>query len=179
MANPQNYGLFVPTTNVWDTNELQDINVNSDEFKELLIRLYQNISNIAVATNLKDSAFYNNTMEFVTGGQFFANPAISSASAQTPTLRPVFRTVVNFGALPNAATKSVAHNITVNTAYTFTRIYGCATNPNTSFIPLPYASPTLNKNIEINADATFVNITTGIDRTAYTVTYVVLEYIKT
>lgn len=179
MANPQNYGLYIRTTDVWDTNQLEDINVNSDDFKELLVRMYQNLNNMAVAVNLKDSAFYNNTQEFVTGGQFFANPALSSASMQSPALRPVFRTVVNFGALPAAGTKSVAHNIAPTASYTFTRIYGCATNPSTSYIPLPYASPTLANNIELNADATFVNITVGVDRSAYTITYIVLEYIKT
>jgi hypothetical protein len=178
MANPQNYGLFVRTTDVWDTAELQDIDVTSDAFKELLVRLYQNINNIAVATNAKDSAFYNNS-EFVTGGQFFANPALSSGTSFNPTLRPVFRKVINFGALPNTGSKSVAHGITITPSFSFTRIYATATNPNTSFIPIPYASPILVNNIELSVDLTNVTITTGSDRTAYTLTYVVLEYIKT
>jgi hypothetical protein len=46
------------------------------------------------------------------------------------------------------------------------------------YIPLPYASPTLVNNIQLSVDATNVTITTGIDYSAYTVTYVILEYIK-
>ncbi len=177
MSNPQNYGLFVPTTNVWDPNELYDVDVSSEAFKELLVRLYQNISNMAVATNAKDSALYNDS-EFVTGGQFFVDP--NASATDNLILRPVFRMVVNFGALPNTATKSVAHNIAPTPSFSFTRIYGCATDPIAkSYIPLPYASPILANNIELNADANNVNITTGSNRTAYTITYVILEYIKT
>ena len=116
--------------------------------------------------------------EFVTSGQYFSSPALSSATPQNPALRGVFRKVINFGALPNTGIKSVAHNIDPTASFSFTRIYGCSTNPSTSYIPLPYASPTLANNIELNADATNVNVTTGSDRTAYTITYIVLEYIK-
>lgn len=86
--------------------------------------------------------------------------------------------VVDFGALPNTGTKSVPHNITVTGSTIWTRYYATATYPGSSGIPIPYASPTLANNIEINVDATNVNITTGSDRTAYTTTYVILEYLQ-
>jgi hypothetical protein len=174
-ANP---GLFVPTTNIWDVQQLYSTDVNSDEFKELLVRLYQNINNISLALNLKDSGYYT-IQEFLNGQVFFPNPALSSTTAQAPTYRQVFRTVVNFGTLPNTASTSVAHNIDITSGYSFTRIYGAATNTGrTSFIPLPFASPTLNENIKLEVTNTNVVITTGIDRTAYTTCYVVVEYIK-
>ena len=178
MSNPKNYGAFLPTTNVWDVNEIYSTDVTSDSFKELLVRLYQNINNIAVMVNIKESGFYN-IPEFVTGSQFFPNPALTSGTAQTPTLRPVLRTVVNFGALPNAASKSVAHNISVSSSYTFTRIYGTATNLNTRFIPLPYASNTIGSNIELSVSPTQVTVTTAFDYSAFTTTYIILEYIRT
>lgn len=173
-----NPGLFVPTTYIWDVSQLYSTDVTSTEFKELLVRMYQNINAIQLAINIKDSGYYVEE-EFVNGQLFFPNPtAVATPSLTTPTYRQVFRKTVNFGALPNAASKSVAHGITVDANTSFTRIYGAGTNPSTSFIPLPYASTTLNQNIQVDVDATNVTITTGIDRTAYTTTYIVLEYLK-
>lgn len=87
------------------------------------------------------------------------------------------RTVVNVGALPNTATKSVAHGINVTANTVFTRIYGTANDPSTSFIPLPFVDAGLS-HIELNVDATNVNIVTLADYTAYTTAYVVLEWIE-
>lgn len=178
MANRNNYGAFLQTTNVWDPTEIYSTDVTSPAFKELLVRLYQNLNKMALITNVKDTGMYVDS-EFVTGSQYFVNPSLNSTTAQHPTLRPVFRKVINFGALPNTATKSVAHGIAPTASFSFTRIYGCATNPSTSYIPLPYASSVLASNIELNADATNVNVITGSNRTAYTITYIILEYIKT
>lgn len=173
-----NRGLYIPSTNVWDVSQLYSIEVTDPAFKELLVRLYQNVNNIVLALNLKDSAYYDRN-EFVNGQMFFPNPANTSNTTQGPVYRNVYRLVINFGALPNTATKSIAHNIPITTAYTFTRIYATASDTtNRAYIPIPYASPTDANEIEINVDATNVNITTGSDRTAYTVCYVVLEYLK-
>lgn len=175
----RNIGLFLPTTQVWDVSDIYRTDVQSKEFKELLVRLYQNLNAMAAAINLKDSALYD-TSEFVNGQTFFPNPALSSATTTYPAMRQVYRKVVNFGALPNAAAKSVAHELDVNGSYTFTRIYGAASDTVSNvYIPLPYASPTaLNMAIELNVTATNVVITTGIDYSAYTICYVILEFIK-
>lgn len=177
-SNSSDYGLYIPTTNIWDVSQLYSMEVTDPAFKELLVRLYQNINNITIALNLKDSAYYD-IDEFVNGQMFFPNPANSSLTPATASYRNVFRIVINFGALPNTATKSVAHALPITTGYTFTRIYATASDTtNRAYIPIPYASPTDANEIEINVDATNVNITTGSDRTAYTVCYVVLEYLK-
>lgn len=180
MANiqSQNSGLFIPTTNVWDVSEIYSIDVTSEAFKELLVRLYQNINNIALAVNLKDSGYYV-TQEFVNGQAYFPNPDLNSTTAIAATLRQVYRKVVNFGVLPDTTTKSVPHGITCTTATSFTRIYACATDPmGFNYIPIPYASNSAGDSIELNVDGTNVNITTGSDRTNFTITYVVLEYIQ-
>lgn len=172
------YGAFIPTTNVWDVSQIYSANVNSPEFKELLVRLYQNVNNIALSVNIRDAGMYD-TQEFVNGQTFFPNPSLSSATSSVPAQRQVYRKVINFGALPNAGTTNVAHGLTVNAAFSFTRIYGCSTDPvNFVYLPLPYASPTDADNIELKVDATNVTIITGSNRTAFTTTYVVLEYIK-
>jgi hypothetical protein len=171
-------GLYIPTTNVWDTNQIQSLQDESPQLKELLVRLYQNLNRMALAVNLKESGLFD-LNEFVTGEQWFPNPVNADPSLFSIG-RPIYRTVINFGALPNTGSKSVAHNITCYTQTSFTRIYGCATKPTTAFsyIPLPFASPVLAENIKIEVDATNVVITTGSDRTAYTTSYVILEYLQ-
>lgn len=172
----QDEGLFVPTTNIWDADEIYAVDVTSLAFKELLVRLYQNMNYISLALNLKDSGYYNLT-EFMNSQLFF--PLSLTSDSTEPQFRQVYRLVVNFGALPNAGTKSVAHNLTIGTTWSFTRIYGCASKSDrTDFIPLPYASSTLNKNIELHVTATNVVITTAIDYSAYDTTYVIVEYLK-
>jgi len=175
----QPLGFLLPTTNVWDVNEIYDVNVNSDEFKELLVRLYQNLNNMSLSINLRDAGYYD-TLEFLNGQQFFPNPALNSSSTTQPSYRGVYRKVINFGALPNAGTKSVAHRITCTTRTSFTRIYGASTDPvGLNYIPIPYASPTAANNIELKVDATNVTIITGSNRSAFTITYVILEYLQT
>lgn len=178
-------GSFVPTTSVWDVNEINSVDVTSPAFKELLVRLYQNINLIATVLNDRDSGYYP-TLEFVNGQRWFPDPALNSSSTLQPTYRQVVRKVIDFGALPNggvSVTKSVAHGITVNPSYRFTRIYGTASLPTAgsySYIPLPFASPTANRNIELFADATNVTITVNaaINWSTYTTSYIVLEYLK-
>lgn len=176
-SNVFNVGSFVPTTNIWDVSRLYEIDVTSDEFKELLVRLYQNINLISLNLNIKDTGYYV-LQQFVNGQLYFPNPSLDSTTPQSPTYRQVYRLVVNFGALPNAGVKSVAHNIAVTPNFSFTRIYATSTkNDQTSFIPIPFASPVLNENIKIEVTNTDVTITTAIDYSAYTITYVVLEWI--
>ncbi len=172
-----NPGSFVPTTNIWDVQQLYQVDVTSPEFKELLVRLYQNVNNIALVLNTKTSGYYVQ-QEFVTGNIYF-QPTASITNNANPQLRQTYRMVVDFGALPNATTKSVAHNIPdVDSNFTFVAIYGAATDPVAlSYLPIPYASAT-NDNIELEVDATSVSITTTSNRSSYTRCYVVLEYLK-
>lgn len=175
MADSIRDGVYLNTTDVFDSIDTSKIINSPDEFRNFLTRLRQSVNNINNAVNLKDTGFY--ILDEIANGQlFFPDPALTSKTARLPTFRNVFRKVINFGALPNTAAKTVAHGITIDASFTFTRIYGTATNPNTSFIPIPYASPTAANNIEISVDTTNVTITTGSNRTAYTVTYVILEW---
>jgi hypothetical protein len=188
MASPGDYGLFVNTTQVWDVaSQLQNINVNTPEFKELLVRMYMDINRIALAVNQKETGTYAPIPnEFVDGNQWFPNPAYTSQTAINPTLRQEFRTVINFGMLPNTTTQSVAHGIGdpvtgTLTSFTFTRIYAVASDTTArTYIPIPFVDVVTAgaADIQIDVDAVYVNITTASNRTNYTVCYVVLEYIK-
>ena len=167
-----NAGAFLPTTNIWDVSELKDVDVNSEEFKELLVKLYRNLNNMALSINLRDAGYYDRT-EFISGQQFFPNPALSSTTSQTPEYRQAFRKVINFGALPNSSTKSVAHELTITNAFTFTRIYGAASDTAAlQYIPVPGGTTT------ISVDATNVSVTTTSNLSSFGTTYIILEYIK-
>jgi hypothetical protein len=177
MVSPIRTGAFVPTTNVWDVSQIYNIDVTSPQFKELLIRLYQNINNIALTLNTKDTGYYL-TDSLVNSQMFFPNPIYNSSTAENPGYRQVLRIVIDFGALPNTGTKSMPHNITINSATTFTRIYGTASDTtNLEYIPLPYSSASGTSNIELFVDSTNVNIITASNRSTFTTTYIVLEYI--
>jgi hypothetical protein len=181
LSNPNQVGLFLPTTNIWDVSQIQNIDVTRPEFKELIIRLYQNVQLISTILNLKDSGYYD-TSEFVNGQLFFADPTLTSSSPLNPRFRQVFRMVVNFGALPAANTaKSVAHNITTTSTLSVTRLYGAATKPTAQlYVPIPYASATsLDGQLELSMTNTNVIIKSGnTDWSTYTITYVIIEYLK-
>jgi len=89
--------------------------------------------------------------------------------------RNVWRLVVDFGALPDTTSKSVAHGLTwdANNPLIFTHIYATATD-GTGFNAVPIPDGTGNS---IAVDATNVTITTVADYSDYSA-YVVLEYIK-
>ena len=168
-------GAYLPTTQVWDIPDIQKMDVNSSDFKELIVRLYQNIGNITQATNGKDTGIYD-TSEFVCGQLFFPNP--NPIAGQPNDFRQVYRKVINTGTLPTAGVplSTIAHNITL--IKSVTRIYGAATDPAGTYIPLPYVAAAGN-NIALWADNTNVYINAlGTDRSSFTISYVILEYVK-
>jgi hypothetical protein len=173
-------GLFIPTTQVWDTSEIYEAKGVSEDLRELLVRMYQNLNNMAMAVNKKDTGIYP-TDEFVCGQVYFSNPAYDSSTSTTPVLRQVYRKVINFGTLPTAAevTKTALHGIAADTIHSITRLYGGSTDPvNKFYIALPCVANAGN-NIALWADNTRVVINAfGTDRSTYTLTYVVMEYIK-
>lgn len=166
-----NTGNFVTTTQVWDVSRLYEVDIQSPEFKELLVRLYQQINNIALSLNLKDTGYYL-LEEFVTSGQLFN--ATSNDPLQN---RPIFRRTVNMGALPAGVT-TVAHGLTITAAWRFIKILGAASDTvGFNYYPLPFASAGGATNIEVRVTATNVVVTnnSGI---AFTNAIVILEYVK-
>lgn len=154
-----NRGLFLPETQQITTENLSE-----------------SMNETASMVNLKESGIYDR-VEYVCGKTYF--PTTDSTSTQRLTLRPVYRKVIDFGALPNAALKNVAHGLTINTGFTITELYGAATDPaGPNYIQLPYSSPTANQNISLKMDGTNVTVTTGIDMTAYTTCRIIIEFLR-
>lgn len=179
LQDADQYGSFIATTKVWDDFEIEETNVNSQKFKEMLVRLNIYVADIANILNIKDTGRYD-IQEFVTGQVYFSNPLLDSSTAQVPTDRQTIRKVIYYAvALPNTGSVTINHEITCTGQTTFTRIYGVANDTtNKVYLPLPYASPTDADNIELKVDATQVTITTGSNRSAFTKTYIVLEYLQ-
>lgn len=187
-------GAYVPTTFIFDVAQLYQVDVTKPEFKELLVRMYQNINLMCNVLNVKETGMYL-PQELVNSQSWFPDPTLNSTTPQVPSFRQNYRLVVECGALPAAGTKQIPHNLTVSNQYTFTRIYGCSTNPTLfttpptpfgapplgmNYIPLPYVSVRdATGSIELSVDQQNINITTaGTNYSNWTITYVVLEYLK-
>lgn len=87
--------------------------------------------------------------------------------------KPLYRKTIDFGSLPNATYKEVAHNI--SNLNTIVNVYGSAIRSDKTSLPLPYTG---SNYIELYVNDTEVNITTASDRSLFN-GYVTLEYTKT
>lgn len=170
MTTPFNVDSFLPETFIIP-----------EDRKELRIKLYQYLNDISTAVNSKDSGYYV-TEETITGKQFV--PTFNSGQNTNAQYRDVFRKIVDFGALPNTTTKTVAHGITTTEDYSIVKFYAVATDPAASTlqtaIPIPYVNVTTPADgVELSMDATNVSITTTTaNYTAYIRCFVTIEYIK-
>lgn len=165
-------GSFVPTTNVWDVSQIYEVEIGSPEFRELLVRLYQNINNIALVLNTKTTSYYLN-QEFNTSNQFF-NPA--DATQNPLNLKPSYRIAVNTGAF-GAGVTTVAHGLAVNASWKWISILGAATDSvHLLGYPITFGGAAGNS-IEVYVDATNININNQSGVT-FTSSVVVLEYLK-
>ena len=132
----------------------------------------------ASVINVKENGIYQ-LEEQLTSQTWFAVPG-----TRTTQTRDTFRTVVNFGALPNDTSKSVAHGISVSSSTSFTKMYAIATNPSatgtTPFaFPIPGFDPSdITKPVNVWVTTTDVTIESTSNLTAYTTCYVVLEYLQ-
>ncbi len=130
------------------------------------VELRRYLRQISNTVNRKESAYYLSE-ETYTGGSFIPLGNPSGGLTQ----RNIFRSVVDFGALPNASIKAVPHNLTFNANTFFLKIYGAATQITGGNFML--AIPLTN----IAVNPTQVTITTTTDLSTY-VGFVILEYIR-
>lgn len=166
-----NTGSFVPTTNIWDVGQLYEVQVGSPEFKELLVRLYQNINIIALALNTKVSGFFID-QEFV-NGKIYA----TSDNAE-PNIEPIqgWTKFIIIGALGAGAT-TTPHGITFTNTYAMISITGAASNTSTfNYYPIGAANGgTTDIQVTVNSTNVVVTNNSGV---TFDRAYVILEYIK-
>lgn len=91
--------------------------------------------------------------------------------------KPIYKKTINFGALPNAASKSVAHRISnLNRVIRVEAIADYGTG-NTKF-PIPFSSPAgLGSSVALAIESSTIGIRTGNDRSDATA-YVTIYYTK-
>ena len=152
---------FLPTTLI-----LPDVD-QKDEFNYVLTDF---IKKMIAAINEREVAQY--PFDEIQTGQKFSDRRELTQQIST------YRKVIDFGALPDNTTKTVPHQIAVTGSTIFTRIYGVANDPGTSFIPLPFSSSVASEAIKLEITPNDVEITTGIDYSDYTETLVILEYFQ-
>jgi hypothetical protein len=137
-------------------------------FQDTLSLLYKRIAN---SVNTKEGALYA-LKEQATFQLYYT-------ATDPQKFRSVYRTVVDCGTLPNAGIKLVPHGIPFDADYTLTRMYGASTDPvNLVYVPLPFVAVNPINSIGIFPNGTNIVIETGINRTNFTRTSVVIEYMK-
>jgi hypothetical protein len=111
--------------------------------------------------------------KFLGGGIYSYTEAVDGRGVDGKT---VYRKTVDFGALPNATSKSVTHGLT---GVRFVHLRGIAINSTTGqYFPIPFVPGSTAGIITLVADATYVTISTGtMDRSAF-YAYVTLWYTK-
>lgn len=91
--------------------------------------------------------------------------------------KPIYKKTINFGALPNAANKAVAHGISnLNRVIRVEAIADYGTG-DTKF-PIPFSSPAgLESSVALTIESSTIGIRTGNDRSGATA-YVTIYYTK-
>lgn len=94
--------------------------------------------------------------------------------------KPIYRKIINTGALPNASSKTVNHNI--DNIDFITNYYGMAyRDTDNTFIKLPFvqSSQSLALQVAVFINKTIISLVTASDRSGFAISYVIIEYTKT
>lgn len=145
-----------------------------EDAQEFLVEALKEMSN---AINIRQIGWYLD--EELLSGKAFIPISLPPGDPTPQQFRAVLRKVVDTGPLPNTGTKSVPHGIVFDNNFTLVQLYGAATDPVAfAAIGLGFASTVPANSIELYIDATNINITTGINRSNYTRSFVTIEYMQ-
>lgn len=183
MARSIDKGTYIPTTQTFDRSLIAQLTIDP-ALKNVLIMLYQATNEMASVLNTKESSL-NIPEEFVTGARWYMDPTLGSTTPEKASYRQEYSKLIIMGALPNgtvSTTKAIAHGLTFDDNTTMVKITGVASKKTTaySYIPIPYSSPTLAQNIQVDVDATNVTITVdaSVDWSDYDTCLIVLHYLR-
>jgi len=150
-----------------------------DKWEEARPFIVEQLKRMANAVNIREIGWFLDE-ELLSGKAFIPGSESMQDLSTSQVFRQVLRKVVDFGALPAAGTKSVPHGISFTDNFTLVQMFAAATDP-VAFIafPIPYADPTgLTNAVALTMDDTNVNITVGVDRSAFTRCFVTIEYLQ-
>lgn len=150
------------------SNQIPENLYFSKDDNQFNLQITKAYTDIALAINARESGVYD-TIETSVGKKFY------SASPQTFT--DVFRKVVPCGILPNAATTVTPHGIVaINIRWIFIDVYGQALDPVAiNWISIPNGG---NFDMSLRWDNTNIYIQSAINLSAYTQSWIILEYAK-
>jgi len=169
-------GNFIATMPNFD---VKSMSVNSEEFTEFLVILTQTVNDIALAINYKESGFYD-IYEFLTGKTLYADPALTASTPEQPYRPGIFRKCFHYTtALPAApGIVPVAHGLAMDATWKVIDLWGTTFDSTANvWYKLPYAGVAADS-IALYADFTNIYIQTQSDRSACTLTNLVIEYTK-
>lgn len=149
----------------------------SSEFRTKLIQM---INDMCISINAKESGFYSDEIT-ITGAKVLPTYSNQLQGNRSVYYRSVRRKCIFTERLPNSSSKQVAHNIQFPKTSVGWRLWGCASQIDNNeelqgFLELPYGHPTAANAIALYCDRQNVHITTGIDRTNFNFSFVVIEY---
>lgn len=140
-----------------------------EEARELLLEYLKKVS---FAVNAREIGFFLDE-ELLSGKALF--PGVSTPNSQA--FRTMLRKVIDFGALPNSTTKSIAHGIAIDSNFRIVQMYlGASDTTGLTGFGCSYWSKNLSAAINLNYDVTNVNVTTTQDYSNFNQCLVVLEY---
>lgn len=141
-----------------------------DDYEQFLLKQTDVVKSQAIAINQR------------TIGKYFEGEVNTGATNVLPNnnrVTPVFRKVFNFGPLPNAGAKTLAHGLSPTRNWFFFKIYGTASDPTVpQWIPLTEGNPTSADTLSLTVDATDITVTTTTNLSNFTQSMIVLEYMK-
>lgn len=166
-SDSQNLESYVP---VYD--------VVPEKWEDARAFLAEQLKKITNAVNSKEIGFFLD-QELLSGKAFIPGVNIATDGGSSQQFRTVLRKVIDFGALPNSATKSVPHGIFFDANFTLIDMWISATDSiNLLAFTLAYWSNSSPGSIILNMDNTNINVTTTSDYSAYTRSFVVCEYMQ-
>ena len=176
---------FIPTSQIWDVSEILSNNTISPEMKKVFVKMYQKLSEMAMAVNNRESGVHD-TQEHVCGKLYFPKPGLTSASGQTPVQRGVIRKDFIWSdalgvskSLPNAAQDTMAHGITFDANTILVDIWAVASDhTHGMYIRIPHVDCKLGTIGIWATNSDIVIDCCGFDGTDYTDVYVGIEFIR-
>ena len=136
-----------------------------DTITEAQMRSSVQVEKGSVATNYVEHKEFSNKQIYSTSEQVVGTWVDGST---------LYKKTIDFGTLPNATSKKVAHNI--SDLRSIIKIETVATTGE-NFFPLPFLGTETNLNITFYANKTNILISAPIDRSSYSA-YVTLYYVK-
>ena len=137
----------------------------------------EHLKKISNAINVREIGWFLDD-ELLSGKQFIPSLNSSAGASASGNFRSVLRKVIDCGTLPNTGTKTVPHGISIDGNFTLIQLYGSSTDPiGLLSFGLGNAAAAPNQ-VQLFLTATDIILVTGSDRTNFTRTYVVIEYLK-